>query len=322
KEIEINLLPSFDSLKNPFVNFWYSLKYLPKLYQADFVYYLAEFPYCFLFFWFGYLNKKFFIHAHGTFAVSFLDNFKYKFVVKKIYQMAEKIFCVSNFTKNEILKRVKLDNLVVTPNGVNFEKFSYPSNKHNFSPSPQEKIILSVGALKNRKGYHISIPAFALVLKNFPQLKYYIVGDQRDVNYYQKLQNLVEKHQLKGRVIFLEKIDDEQLIDLYYQSFLFLLTSIIVNQNKFEGFGLVYLEANACAKPVIGTYGCGAEEAIRNGYNGLLVPQNDIEKTAEAILKILSNPSLAKEMGVNGKIWAKKHEWSKMIKECIKFIKI
>jgi len=69
----------------------------------------------------------------------------------------------------------------------------------------------------------------------------------------------------------LENVSNQELIKLYYQSDLFLLTPIYVEGSKFEGFGLVYLEANACGKPVIGTYGCGAEDAIKDNYSGFLL---------------------------------------------------
>jgi len=86
----------------------------------------------------------------------------------------------------------------------------------------------------------------------------------------------------------------------------------------FEGFGLVFLEANACGKSVIGTLGCGIEDAVENEYNGLLVPQNDINKTANAVLRILDNPTLAQKLGSNGKQKSKDMSWQKTVKKYIK----
>ena len=111
------------------------------------------------------------------------------------------------------------------------------------------------------------------------------------------------------------------MIKLYYQADIFLLTPVTINNNDFEGFGLVYLEAGACGKSVIGTYNCGAEDAIVNNITGLLVPQNDIKATAKAILKLLDNPGLAKRLGENGKKRAKEMDWNKVVKKYIEVYK-
>ena len=85
--------------------------------------------------------------------------------------------------------------------------------------------------------------------------------------------------------------------------------------SDFEGFGLVYLEAGACGRPAIGTFDCGAEDAIVNNVTGLLVPQNDIQKTAEAVLRLFDNPGLAKKLGENGKKRAQEMSWDKIAKK-------
>ena len=85
---------------------------------------------------------------------------------------------------------------------------------------------------------------------------------------------------------------------------------------------MVYLEANACGKPVIGTYNCGAEDAIKDGFNGFLVPQNNIEKTSQAVLKILDNPDLAKKLGINGKKKAQDMNWQNTVEKYMKIYKL
>ena len=68
-----------------------------------------------------------------------------------------------------------------------------------------------------------------------------------------------------------------------------------------EGFGIVYLEANACEKPVIaGKYG-GSAEAVVDGKTGILVDPDNIDEIANSIVKLLLNEKLAKEMGRKGR---------------------
>lgn len=249
-------------------------------------------------------RKPFFITAHGTFAVNCFNKKKLKFLFKKVFKKAKFIFAVSNFTKKKILEKIPLDNVKVINNGIDYQAFQVSSHRKE----SHHKIILSVGVLKTRKGYHISIPAIVQVKKRFGNLKYYIVGDQSDSNYFQKLKELVNKFDLADTVVFLENLSDNKLTKLYYQADLFLLTPVNVNDN-FEGFGLVYLEAGACGRPVIGTSNCGAEDAIEDGYNGFLVPQNNPQKTAEAIIKVLDNKDLAQKLGENGQKKAKDMDW-------------
>ena len=83
--------------------------------------------------------------------------------------------------------------------------------------------------------------------------------------------------------------------------------------HHFEGFGLVFLEAAAAALPVIGTLGNGIEDAVKNGFNGILIPQNDIKATAEALLKILKNGQWRRELSLNSFSWAKDHDWDKVV---------
>ena len=93
-----------------------------------------------------------------------------------------------------------------------------------------------------------------------------------DDDFHEQLLATARKAGVADSVHFLGQVPDEQLIALYRGCALFVLTPLTLG-TQFEGFGLIYLEANSCGKPVVGSYGCGAEEAIVDGETGLLVPQ-------------------------------------------------
>ena len=263
------------------------------------------------------LRKPFIINGVGTYAVEPLDTVIQGMGLKYAYRNAAKILCISRFTEQEILKRVSLKNTCVVNLGVDYDKFQKYGNMGRKSA---EKTIISVGALKNRKGYHISIPAVGEVKKRYPNLRYYIVGNQSGENYFDELKNLVKQYNLEKNVTFLADISDDELISLYHQADLFLLTPINID-NNFEGFGLVYLEANACGLPVIGTFDCGAEDIIQNKYNGLIVPQGNIAQTAQALLTLLDDPAFAQKLGENGKEIARKMSWENTINQYLKIYK-
>jgi len=321
---QINDLPSvkeYKILPPLFINRWIKVYFLIKnffkirkeIQKADIVHVLAE-PYSLI----AYLTcrqRPILVTLHGTYAVDHYRKWYLRSLYNRVYKYASQLICISQFTKEEVLKRIPLlKNITVINNGVDYDKFQID----NLS-KPDTKNIVGIGALVSRKGYHVSILAVAEIVKKYPDLKYYIIGNQKNGEYFNRLKKLVRDNSLEENIIFLKNVSENDLIKFYHQSDLFLLTPIYVKGSKFEGFGLVYLEANACGKPVIGTYGCGAEDAIKNGYNGLLVEQNNIDQTSRAMIDILSNQELAQTMGQNGKKWAQERNWSKIV---LKYIEV
>src|SRR3989304_7531145 len=143
-------------------------------------------PYSYIAYWLAkFIGKKYFGTAHGTFGVlPFSFPFYKKYFHKRSFKGAEKIICVSNYTKRRIAEFGSY-NLAVINNGINYRKFYHRGGAHN--AEKRENFILSVGALKYRKGYHVSILAFANAKKIINDLRYYIVGDQRDSTYVNQL---------------------------------------------------------------------------------------------------------------------------------------
>jgi len=258
------------------------------------------------------LNKKLIVTIQGTYAVAPLYNFIASPLLKWAYKRADKIIAISRYTRDEVLKKTHLSNIEVINHGIDFGKF------YKIPIDSPEDFILSVGALKYRKGYHVSIPAFAEAKKELPDLKYKIIGSRSDRAYFNELKKLAAKSGAENGIEFISDITDRELIDIYQRAKLFILASVN-EDHHFEGFGLVFLEAAAAGLPVIGTLGNGIEDAIKNGYNGFLVPQNNIETTARAIIRTLNNESLRKEMSVNSHTWARERDWNNVV---LKYLKV
>ncbi|MBU4321554.1 MAG: glycosyltransferase family 4 protein, partial [Nitrospinae bacterium] len=317
---DLSSIKDYKILPPLFVSRWIKIYFLIKnFYQirkfiqsADMVHILAE-PYSLISYW-TCRKRPTLITLHGTYAVDALNKWYLRGLYKRVYKNAKKIICVSRFTQQVFLKKVQVDNTIVINNGIDYKKFRMYQDERKTKNN--NKKIISVGALVFRKGYYIAISAVGKVVKKYSNLKYYIVGNQKNKKYFSQLKDLVKKYNLEDNIVFLQNISERKLLKLYHQADLFLLTPVNID-NNFEGFGLVYLEANACGKPVIGTYGCGAEDAIIDGFNGLLVPQNDIEKTSQAILNILDNPSLAEKLSQNGLKQAQKMDWPNMVEQYI-----
>lgn len=254
------------------------------------------------------LRTKVVVYAIGTYSLMGRSRIK-NLLMGWAFNRADRVFVVSDFLRQQIERSgFRIKNYEVMPVGVDVNYFKPAHNTSHFT----NPYIISVGALKYRKGYHVSIPAFKLIADKYPSLKYIIVGRQDLVSYFNKLQVLVKELDLESRVVFLEKITDKELVQYYNHASLFLLTPITTT-DALEGFGMVYLEAGACGKPVIGTLGTGAEAAILDGETGFLT-EGEPSSIATAMDKILQDETLATKMGSNGIKRANQFSWGNIAK--------
>src|SRR3989344_788727 len=166
------------------------------------------------------LKKKLILGALGTYAIAPLHSWRTGWLAKTIYRRADVIVAISEYTKKQILNSVPDVHIRVINPGIDLKKFLKP----HFNSG--EEFIIGVGALKYRKGYHISIPAFAKVANEYPQLRYKVIGRQSDRNYFKLLQSLVKQYGVQGRAEFIEGISDDNLLKLYQQARAFILTSV------------------------------------------------------------------------------------------------
>jgi glycosyltransferase involved in cell wall biosynthesis len=160
---------------------------------------------------------------------------------------------------------------------------------------PKGRVILSVGRLvasERYKGMDTLITALPKLLTRWPELELVIVGEGDDREF---LADLAEKTGVSMHVHFLKRLSGPELAACYAACEIFALPS------RGEGFGMVYLEAMASGKPVIGGQHGGAPEVIRDGVTGYLVPHGDAVHLATSIETLLTNPALAQEMGRKGR---------------------
>ena len=250
-------------------------------------------------------SRPLLITAHGTYSVYLLTRRRDALLLRYAYRRAQGVLCVSHFTERRLREKVSRVRTLVIPEGVDFDRFQASADP---ALVPDGRYLLSVGPIKPRKGYSVSLEAFALARKSVPDLRYYIVGMIHDDDFHRQLLDSAQKAGVADSVHFLGQVPDEQLIALYRGCSAFVLTPLTLG-TQFEGFGLIYLEANACGRPVVGTYGCGAEEAIIDGETGFLVPQGQPEAAAQAIVRLLENPEMAERMGVTGYERARLMSW-------------
>ena len=160
---------------------------------------------------------------------------------------------------------------------------------------PKGRVILTVGrwlASERYKGMDTLITALPKMLPRWPELQLVAVGEGDDREW---LEDMAQENGVRMHVHFLSGLSYAQLAACYSACEIFALPS------RGEGFGLVYLEAMACGKPVIGGAHGGAPEVIEDGKTGYLVHHGDTVQLATSIETLLANPEMASEMGKRGR---------------------
>lgn len=218
----------------------------------------------------------FFTRQAGGFAGAFCER-----VARGVYGAAAFVICISEKVREQVISKVPAETTVIY-NGVDVETFS-PASSENSPPT-----VLSVGNLIPTKGHACLIRAFQRVLKVFPECVLEIVGDGPER---ENLIQLAGKLGISAKVRFLPRQSKSEMAESMRRCTVFALPSV------FEGLGCVYLEAMACAKPVIGCYEQGIDEVIQDGETGILVPPEDWSRLSDAILSLLRNPDLCQKIG-------------------------
>lgn len=282
--------------------------------QFDIIHALDVYPYGIIV-WLATLRKgkKYFISAVGTYSVAPGKNTCRFWLMKKSLQKAKKVFAISRYTAQKVQQGFELDNISVVHLGVENKILSLSSSELNLP----ENYLLTVGDVKPRKGYHVSLTALATARKAIPNLKYVIVGYQFNKPYREKLQQIIDDNGLTNDVIWFSDIGDDKLAEIYRHARLYIMPS--VNDGRhFEGFGLSYIEAGLFGVPAIGSKNCGAEDAIIDNETGYLIEQNNPSLLAEKIISILTDEEKRKSMGATAKKFAENFTWQKTAAEYLK----
>jgi phosphatidylinositol alpha-1,6-mannosyltransferase len=164
------------------------------------------------------------------------------------------------------------------------------------------------------------IKALQSLKDEYPQIAYLIVGDGPERT---NLEKEVQLRKLNDQVHFLGLFPYEDVLEIYQQADLFILTSRMIVDEKItgiEGFGIVFLEANACGLPVIGSRVGGIPDAVKDGETGLLVDPENPAEIAAAIKTLMLDENLRKKLGQNGIQWAREHDWSKIVPRYVKIL--
>jgi len=200
--------------------------------------------------------------------------------------------------------------ITVTPFGIDPESFSpRPGSKENGDGIT----IGTVKALADKYGIDVLIEAVAMVRDRLQDerwdgsLRLLIVGDGSER---EALEQLVQDLNLESLTTFTGQVPHREVpkylstLDVY----------VAPSRRDSESFGVAVLEASACEFPVVVSDVGGLPEVVKSGETGLIVPRENVQATAEAILKLVRHPKTRKEMGRAGRVWVRdQYSWSSCV---------
>lgn len=256
------------------------------------------------------------LYAHGEEIQMRLTSRKLEWLIPPLYKGAAAIIANSFHTK-ALLEEigVRSERIHVIHPGVEAAEFHASEaakqtvrQRHSLDGS---LVLLTMGRLQRRKGQDMVIQALPLILKRIPNVKYLIVGTGEELA---ALQQLAEDLHIQDSVVFAGQVVDEERAAYYAACDVFIMPNRQIGAD-IEGFGMVFLEAGAAGKPVIGGKSGGTGEAIKESVTGLRVNGESIEEIAGSVINLLTDQEKALVMGQCGQQWAEtEFAWESIVK--------
>lgn len=221
-----------------------------------------------------------------------------------VLKSADKIIITQpNYMNSSQHLKKYAEKIEVIPTGVDLDKFQ-PVKSLKDENTPLIFFLSVLDEFHRYKGLDYLLSALKIVKNKIPNFKLIVGGKGVLQDHYHEM---AANMGLNDNVEFAGFIPDEEIAGYYSQANVFVLPSISSLQ---EGFGIVALEALACKTPVITTEIVGVAEDLAQVEGGMVVPPKDVHKLADAILEVLEDVQLQKDMGDRGrKLVEEKYTW-------------
>jgi glycosyltransferase involved in cell wall biosynthesis len=178
-------------------------------------------------------------------------------------------------------------------------------------------LILTVARLVPHKGQDMGIRALAALARDFPGLRYIMVGEGHDEL---RLRALARELGVYDKVGFVGSMRDDELPEAYATSTIYLGASRVDNEINVEGFGISFLEAGASGVPSVAGDSGGVRSAVRDGETGIVVPPSDVDAISDAIRSLLLNPDRRRQMGRAARHAVETHyNWDRVARDTREF---
>ena len=241
-----------------------------------------------------------------------LRRLQYKATVAAL-RRSERILTIATFGKEALLKiGIPAERIEIITPGIDLAK-----TPENIQIDPViasrlagKRILLTVGRLVARKGHDMVIRALPKLVKQDPALHYVIAaGGLHAEAGKESCEQLALSLGVQEHVSIFANLDNAAVAWLYHACEIFIMANRTMPNGDTEGYGIVFLEAGAWGKPVIGGRAGGVVDAVDDGSTGILVDGTRADEIAQAIQTLLSDGVLAKRMGAAGREKVLRNGW-------------
>lgn len=240
------------------------------------------------------------IYAHGEEITTWRTPVKYR-LMRFTYRRADAIVANSRFTAQLLLDLgVAPQKIHVVYPGVDLNFFRPCEDKaaarRRVGGNGGEAIVLSVGRLTRRKGFHRVIQALPVLRERGVKATHVVVGIGPEEAF---LRETAERCGVRDRVRLLGAVSDHELLSWYQAADVFAMPNYDV-ENDTEGFGKVYVEASACKTPSVAGLTGGTGDAVIHEVTGLRVDGSSVSAVADALYRLLTDARLNRTLAEQG----------------------
>jgi len=261
------------------------------------------------------LGTRMVLYIHGEEITTRFDAGSFGRRRAEHLRTADAVVAVSRFTQKALVEQMGVapERVCLIENGVDTRRFSPGPDDAGFRARyglAGRRLVVAVGRLVPRKGFDQTIRAWPAIHAAHPDAHLFIIGDgpQRA-----ELQALADASGVGHSITLAGSLSDADLLAAYRSAALFTMPNRTMPDGDTEGFGLVFLEANACGRAVVGGRAGGAVEAVRDGFSGLLVDGESTQQIAEAMGRILGDETLRKRLEAGALAHAQANSWAKRV---------
>jgi phosphatidylinositol alpha-mannosyltransferase len=251
-------------------------------------------------------------HANAPVVATFHSYYESGDMVARVYtavvpllrpiwkRLAQRI-AVSPSAARTVTSRLGDDPVRIVPNGAETELFA------SARPArlPPGRKMLFVGRLEPRKGFPVALRAFAILAREYPDLRFIVVGAGSERYHLDDLDP-----QVRARIHMQGRVPDEELPTFHAAADVYISPAI-----GSESFGIVLIEAMAAGLPVVASDIVGYRDVLRGGQDGILVTPGDADALAAGVRRVLEDHTLAKSLGANGVQRARSFAWNAIVDE-------
>jgi phosphatidylinositol alpha-1,6-mannosyltransferase len=241
------------------------------------------------------------VYVYSADVLEFSRGMFTSFLLRSIIAGSVRVIANSRFTRDVLISKVHSARnkiIIITP-AIDTKPFisgkTREQARRELGVPRDKKVLLTVARLAARKGHATVVDALRKLSERRDDLIYLVVGKGplRD-----SLGSYVRERGLAGKVRFEGEVSGEKLADYYKACDVFVMVpELDLGKGDSEGFGVVFLEAGASARPVVAGKTGGVPEAVVDGETGILVDPADPEALERAICRLLNDEEAARRMG-------------------------